>query len=124
VQARSAGRNLIYNYLPYNYYLALSTVGPWSIFEEPARLMDAFEEGAAKMVAEMPQAKLTVKEVVAMFVTKHGANRKNLGAIEKHRIARPPAQPKQPKLDKDGNPKKPPTPVPQMFTRAATIAMK
>jgi hypothetical protein len=78
------------------------------------------------MVAEMPQANLTVKEVCAMFVTKHGANRKNLGSIFKTRTAKTPKEPKQPKLDKDGNPivKKPATPVPQMFTRAATIAMK
>jgi hypothetical protein len=124
VQARSAGRNLVYNYLPLNYYGALATIGPWSIFDEPARLTEVFEEYAEKMVAEMPQANLKVSDVVEMFLLKHGTNRKNLGAITKHRISKTSKEPKALKLDKDGNPKKPPAPVPAMFTRAATIAMK
>jgi hypothetical protein len=114
------GRKLIYLWLQYYYYEALISKGVHSVYDEPAFLTEIFTASAANMVVALPQAKLTVLEVVAMMLTKHGATRAGSGSIAKGRISK---KERAPKKDKDGLPVKPRLPVPKMFTREAARAM-
>jgi hypothetical protein len=127
VQKKSDGRLFIYTVLPYFYYGALiSGPGLYGVYEEPSALTSAFEAAAARMVAALPQAKLTVAEVTDMLVEKHGKHRHNMGSITKKRPnSTKKKDPKPVKLDAEGNevPARVARVVPPMFTREAARSM-
>lgn len=79
----TSGRKLVYATLPY-FYFETFIIGGWGlhgVYEEPNALLSAFEASAARMVAAMPQAKLTVEEVTTMLVDKHRTHRHDMGSV-------------------------------------------